>query len=577
MNLKIIGNNLLLITASIGSVLLPTVSSATSGSLRGLEKKEDTFDCTLLIKLTKFDDDSEHQDLECEVDQGSIYAFEEVPKGLQDKFKAGSIDSNFDKLQVAGKKNVEIRNKKLVIQPGAATSIIKGNKKDVEDKKRSLQTGPPKNTLALWVQAADASTSTPMDNGNSNCLTDEIFGTYGDINNLKTKYDECSYGKTTFNPFGGTTSTGATVSNGVYSVTVSESAGGVDNSIIRNAATNAATTALGSLSQFDHVMVCVPPGTSGGWIAYAYINSLLSVYNDQWCTYLSAQMHEMGHNLGLAHSGETATYDDQSGMMGYSYSSDDGPNMCFNAPKSWQLGWYADKSLQLDSGNYNWSGKIYGIDDYGSSMNNDGFITIRLASALTDDIYVSFNKQNGINSGTAEGGNQVLIHSRSGSTTSEYSASVLLAKLNAGGTYVASIDGGSVPITVISLTTGDTGFAQVQIGSVTPTLVPTSIPTTSPTNSPTQGPTNPLTSAPTKAPVTDTPTSSPTTSSPTLSPTMVPTGLPTKSPTSFPTTSPTNSPTAAPTNIPVCSSITRGKICKRTQGCVWKRRRCRVA
>jgi hypothetical protein len=39
-------------------------------------------------------------------------------------------------------------------------------------------------------------------------------------------------------------------------------------------------------------------------------------------------MHEIGHNLDFAHSGEgTETYADQSGMMGYSYSDDEGPVM----------------------------------------------------------------------------------------------------------------------------------------------------------------------------------------------------------------------------------------------------------
>ena len=48
----------------------------------------------------------------------------------------------------------------------------------------------------------------------------------------------------------------------------------------------------------DHVMYCLPAATMSG-IAYAYINSWNSVYSNQWCTYVSAQMHEIGHNLNL--------------------------------------------------------------------------------------------------------------------------------------------------------------------------------------------------------------------------------------------------------------------------------------
>jgi hypothetical protein len=66
-------------------------------------------------------------------------------------------------------------------------------------------------------------------------------------------------------------------------------------------------------------MACLPNDTLNGgstnWIAYAYINSWLSVYKGPWCAYPSGQMHELGHNLNLAHSGEYSTYDDQSGMV----------------------------------------------------------------------------------------------------------------------------------------------------------------------------------------------------------------------------------------------------------------------
>ena len=64
----------------------------------------------------------------------------------------------------------------------------------------------------------------------------------------------------------------------------------------------------------DHIMYCLPPNTMRS-VAYAYINSWNSVFNDEWCLKLSAQMHEIGHNLNLGHSNEIDSYVDQSGMV----------------------------------------------------------------------------------------------------------------------------------------------------------------------------------------------------------------------------------------------------------------------
>ena len=67
------------------------------------------------------------------------------------------------------------------------------------------------------------------------------------------------------------------------------------------------------------------------------------MFNDSWCTKTSLQMHDIGHNLGLRHSGENGgEYADSSRMMGHSYNLDDAPVMCFNTAKNWQLGWYED-------------------------------------------------------------------------------------------------------------------------------------------------------------------------------------------------------------------------------------------
>lgn len=65
-------------------------------------------------------------------------------------------------------------------------------------------------------------------------------------------------------------------------------------------------------------MYCMPPATQMG-IAYAFVDSWLSVYKDEWCNSLSAGMHEVSHNLGLDHAWEgNREYRDQSGMMGFS-------------------------------------------------------------------------------------------------------------------------------------------------------------------------------------------------------------------------------------------------------------------
>ena len=54
-----------------------------------------------------------------------------------------------------------------------------------------------------------------------------------------------------------------------------------------------------------------------------YISITLSLLNSDWP---SGQVHELGHNLNFGHSGEDGgTYDDQTGMMGYSYSLNEGP------------------------------------------------------------------------------------------------------------------------------------------------------------------------------------------------------------------------------------------------------------
>ena len=153
--------------------------------------------------------------------------------------------------------------------------------------RRLAVTTGTKNMLAIRVVAADTQTTATEEQ-----ISDSWFGTYGDPVNLKSQYAACSYGALQCNAASKTTSTGVAVTNGVYEVSITNTVSGADRFVVENAVVAAGNADLGNMrDQFDHVMLCLPPGTSGGWIAYAYINHYLSVYNDNWCTYVSGQMH----------------------------------------------------------------------------------------------------------------------------------------------------------------------------------------------------------------------------------------------------------------------------------------------
>ena len=157
-------------------------------------------------------------------------------------------------------------------------------------------------------------------------LSDDVFGTDGDGVNLKSQYAACSHGKLNIIPAPDEISNnaGATaIVNGVTEVTVNVACDGSStycDGAVRNAANTIIDSAFGS-DVAHHRMFCLPPSSMNG-IAYAYINWRDSVYSDNWCRWPSAQLHEIGHNINLAHSGEGgSTYADQSGMMGFSVST----------------------------------------------------------------------------------------------------------------------------------------------------------------------------------------------------------------------------------------------------------------
>jgi hypothetical protein len=145
--------------------------------------------------------------------------------------------------------------------------------------------------------------------------------------------------------------------------------------------------------------------------------------------------------------------------MGFSYGSNDSPEMCFNAPKNWQLQWYTDRQTTVSGG---WSGALYGIADYGNT--NEGDTVIVQIPGTSEDWYVSFNCKTGINRDTQEGGNQVLVHKRqSGLGKGE---STLMAKLDSGNTYPGTDAPLEITVNAINLSASP-AFASVTIAPAT--------------------------------------------------------------------------------------------------------------
>ncbi len=267
-----------------------------------------------------------------------------------------------------------------------------------------------KRLLVVRADANDESTSADVSE-----LSNEIFGTSGDRVTLKSQYRKCSHGKLTFEPYDGDT--------GVIEVQLDRNVNGEAKFDIQDAMIDAAEKVVGNLADLaEHVMLCLPKGT-GNWIAYAYVGSWLSVYNNEWCQQLSTQLHEIGHNLGLSHSGKGGDdYSDKTGMMGYSFKDENGPLQCFNPAKSYKLGWYEKSVVEWDPlAKGTWFGDIVGVIDYDSTDDTQTVILRIPREVNGKHLYVGYNRKKNFNRGVvAEGDKVVLVEQADGYEVSNF-------------------------------------------------------------------------------------------------------------------------------------------------------------
>ena len=109
--------------------------------------------------------------------------------------------------------------------------------------------------------------------------------------------------------------------------------------------------------------------------------------------------------------------------------------MCFNPAKSFQLGWYDDRTKVIDPAiDLPFHATMIGVSDYANS-DPSNYVVVKILGSYDSDIYIGYNRKSGINSGTGEGGNKIMVVTRS---STGYSNSILMAKLDSSNYYSIS-------------------------------------------------------------------------------------------------------------------------------------------
>jgi len=336
---------------------------------------------------------------------------------------------------------------------------------------------------------------------------------FSDAVNLKSQLSACSYGDLTVTndyseELGFTSAQLEKISEnigapGVMNATIDLDITENNRYAIHDAVTSKVNSLLGFTlpGPFDQVMYVVEKCyVSCGYAAYAYINSWMSVYQDVYYKHVGVQVHELGHNFGLAHSGglNGATYTDHTCMMGNPLYSDNIGKMCYNPAKNWQLPWYggagagAYKKVFDPFVDSQFSFELIGIGEYDNNPSNLPVVVKVESRTTANDLFIGYNRAIGPNAQNDEADNEVTIIT-TGNNGQSYSQSFLRAHLIQGESHTEVNFAGSgrdLIITADSINMvsalGAPGTASVSVVFVVPpTPNPTNPPTPNPTNSPT--------------------------------------------------------------------------------------------
>jgi len=128
-------------------------------------------------------------------------------------------------------------------------------------------------------------------------------------------------------------------------------------------------------------------------------------------------VHGLGRQMGLSLSGDEKdpTSGDSTGYMGQELNPElpdiwfttSTYRRCFNAAKSWQLGWYEDKSLVINLTEKSYKFKLSPVTEHGHRLTNAYTVVKINIPSSPYDYYMMYNRQESFNDGTADNINAV--------------------------------------------------------------------------------------------------------------------------------------------------------------------------